>query len=169
MILQGFIDNQGDAWSWFRSTLERSVREALAEQELGHAGVRRLLADLNRLYVTQPALHECDSEPRGFTWVVSNDEHNSVFAWLRWNAMGEPLLIAANMTPIPREHYRLGVPRPGGWKEIFNSDAECYGGSNLGNLGRLTADDSPLHGQTASLAMTLPPLAVVIFQPGEPE
>src|SRR5690554_2378143 len=153
---------------WREWSHDRELDWALLA-EPRHAGVRRLLADLNRLYVTQPALHECDSEPRGFTWVVSNDEHNSVFAWLRWSAMGEPLLIAANMTPIPREHYRLGVPRPGCWKEIFNSDAECYGGSNLGNLGRLTADDSPLHGQTASLAMTLPPLAVVIFQPGEPE
>lgn len=151
---------------WREWSHDRELDWALLA-EPRHAGIRQLLADLNRLYVAQPALHECDSEPRGFTWVVSNDEHNSVFAWLRWSAMGEPLLIAANMTPLSRDHYRLGVPRPGCWKEIFNSDAECYGGSNLGNLGRLTADDSPLHGQTASLAMTLPPLAVVILQPGE--
>ncbi|MCE8018040.1 1,4-alpha-glucan branching protein GlgB [Halomonas sp. MCCC 1A17488] len=133
-----------------------------------HAGVRRLLTDLNRLYRAYPALHEGDSEPWGFTWIVSNDETNSVFAWLRVSHAGEPMLVVANLTPIPREGYRLGVPRPGRWEEIFNSDAECYGGSNLGNLGQLHAEDAPLHGQTASLTMTLPPLAVVMLTPAGP-
>ncbi|UYG02736.1 1,4-alpha-glucan branching protein GlgB [Halomonas sp. LR3S48] len=133
-----------------------------------HSGVHRLLTDLNHLYIAQPALHECDFDPHGFTWVVSNDDTNSVFAWLRWSATGAPLLVVANMTPIPREGYHLGVPRPGRWEEILNSDAECYGGSNLGNMGQLEAEDAPLHGQTASLSMTLPPLAVVILKPAEP-
>ncbi|MDR9438503.1 MAG: 1,4-alpha-glucan branching protein GlgB [Halomonas sp.] len=130
-----------------------------------HAGTRQLVADLNQLYATHPALHECDSDPHGFTWVVGNDDTNSVFAWLRLSAAGKPLLVVANMTPVPREGYRLGVPLPGRWEEIFNSDAGCYGGSNLGNMGELMAEDAPLHGQTASLAMTLPPLAVVILLP----
>ncbi len=130
-----------------------------------HAGIHRLLGDLNRCYKELPALHECDSEPQGFTWVVGNDEANSVFAWLRWSASGEPLLVVANLTPIPREGYRLGVPHAGSWEERFNSDAECYGGSNMGNLGRLTAKDAPLHGQSASLELTLPPLAVLLLRP----
>ncbi len=133
--------------------------------EARHAGVHRLLSDLNRCYTELPALHQCDSEPRGFTWVVGNDNTNSVFAWLRWSATGEPLLVVANMTPIPRMGYRLGVPLTGGWEECLNSDAECYGGSNMGNLGRLTAEDSPLHGQIASLELTLPPLAVLLLRP----
>ena len=124
-----------------------------------------MLGDLNRCYQTLPALHECDSEPKGFTWVVGNDDTNSVFAWLRWSASGEPLLVVANMTPIPREGYRLGVPNTGEWEERLNSDAECYGGSNMGNLGRLVAEDSPLHGQIASLELTLPPLAVLLLSP----
>lgn len=130
-----------------------------------HAGIQRLLGDLNRCYKELPALHECDSEPQGFTWVVGNDETNSVFAWLRWSTTGEPLLVVANMTPISREGYRLGVPMAGSWEECLNSDAECYGGSNMGNLGRITAKDAPLHGQSASLELTLPPLAVLLLRP----
>ncbi|MEC9482223.1 MAG: alpha amylase C-terminal domain-containing protein, partial [Halomonas sp.] len=130
-----------------------------------HAGVQRLLADLNRLYRDQPALHERDTEPEGFSWVVGDDSTNSVFAWLRWDCQGEPLLVVANMTPVPRQDYRVGVPGLGRWEEIFNSDAELYGGSNQGNLGELTARDEPLHGQTASLALNLPPLGVLVLRP----
>ncbi|WP_445158276.1 1,4-alpha-glucan branching protein GlgB [Halomonas sp. E14] len=130
-----------------------------------HAGIHRLVGDLNRLYATQPALHSLDCEPTGFTWVIGNDETNSVFAWLRTDSAGEPLLVVANMTPVPRQGYSIGVPRGGDWEELFNSDAECYGGSNLGNLGRLTAGEAPLHGQAAHLTMILPPLAVLILRP----
>ena len=95
-----------------------------------------------------------------------DDSTNSVFAWLRWNLIGEPLLVVANMTPVPRHDYRLGVPVMGAWEEIFNSDAQCYGGSNLGNMGQIQALDTPLHGQTASVSLTLPPLGVVLLVPG---
>ncbi|WP_447553823.1 1,4-alpha-glucan branching protein GlgB [Vreelandella sp. EE22] len=130
-----------------------------------HSGLLQLVRDLNHLYTELPALHEYDGDPRGFTWVVSDDETNSVFAWLRSGAQGEPVLVVANMTPIPRHGYRLGVPRAGQWQERLNSDAECYGGSNLGNLGSITASDAPLHGQSASLELTLPPLAVLVLSP----
>ncbi|MCE8029213.1 1,4-alpha-glucan branching protein GlgB [Halomonas daqingensis] len=130
-----------------------------------HAGVRLLLGDLNRLYRELPALHQGDCDPAGFVWVIGNDHANSVFAWLRCDAQGAPLLIVANMTPVPRHDYRVGVPRAGAWEEIINSDAACYGGSNLGNLGRLEAAEQPLHGQPASLELTLPPLAVIILRP----
>ncbi|HDZ48622.1 hypothetical protein LCGC14_0037710 [marine sediment metagenome] len=161
LLFMGCEFGQWREWSHDRE-LDWSL---LAEPR--HAGIHRLLGDLNRCYVELPALHECDSESQGFTWVVGNDDTNSVFAWLRWSASGEPLLVVANMTPIPRLGYRLGVPLAGGWEERLNSDAKCYGGSNMGNLGRLTAQDSPLHGQIASLELTLPPLAVLLLRPAE--
>ncbi|WP_110642354.1 MULTISPECIES: 1,4-alpha-glucan branching protein GlgB [Salinicola] len=136
--------------------------------EAAHAGIQRLVGDLNRLYQEQTPLHQRDTEPEGFTWVVGDDSTNSVFAWLRWNLIGEPLLVVANMTPVARYDYHLGVPTLGRWKEIFNSDAQCYGGSNLGNLGQIQALDTPLHGQTASLSLTLPPLGVVLLMPSAP-
>ncbi|XAW61284.1 1,4-alpha-glucan branching protein GlgB [Halomonas sp. Bachu 37] len=159
LLFMGCEFGQWREWSHDRE-LDWSL---LAEPR--HAGARRLLGDLNRLYAELPALHEYDSDPHGFTWVVGNDDTNSVFAWLRWSTGGEPLLVVANMTPVPRMGYRLGVPHAGEWEECLNSDAECYGGSNLGNLGSLTAEDSPLHGQIASLELTLPPLAVLLLRP----
>lgn len=134
--------------------------------ESHHAGIQRLVGDLNRLYQEKTPLHQRDTEPEGFAWVVGDDSTNSVFAWLRWNLIGEPLLVVANMTPVPRHDYRLGVPVMGAWEEIFNSDAQCYGGSNLGNMGQIQALDAPLHGQTASISLTLPPLGVVLLVPG---
>ncbi|SFU44826.1 1,4-alpha-glucan branching protein GlgB [Halomonas korlensis] len=130
-----------------------------------HAGLHDLVRDLNRLYCELPALHERDTDSSGFTWVVGDDKANSVFAWLRWSAEGAPLLVMANMTPITRYDYGVGVPLPGTWQEVFNSDAERYGGANIGNPGELTTRDAPLHGQSASLSLTLPGLAAVILQP----
>nr|WP_298413391.1 1,4-alpha-glucan branching protein GlgB [uncultured Halomonas sp.] len=130
-----------------------------------HEGIQRLVRDLNRLYTDLPALHERDTEPSGFSWVVGDDSSNSVFAWLRWSAAGEPLLVVANMTPVAHDDYRLGVPVPGRWEETFNSDAEHYGGANQGNLGELTTRDESLHGQSASLALSLPPLSVLMLRP----
>ncbi|WP_110655420.1 1,4-alpha-glucan branching protein GlgB [Salinicola halimionae] len=134
--------------------------------EAHHAGVQRLVGDLNRLYQRETPLHQRDTEPEGFAWVVGDDSTNSVFAWLRWNSLGEPLLVVANMTPLSRYDYRLGVPVMGRWEEIFNSDAQCYGGSNVGNMGQIQALDTPLHGQMASISLTLPPLGVVLLSPG---
>ncbi|WP_447956185.1 1,4-alpha-glucan branching protein GlgB [Vreelandella sp. EE7] len=153
---------------WREWSHDRELDWALLD-EPRHAGIHRLVGDLNRLYATLPALHEQDSEPRGFTWVMSNDETHSVFAWLRTSAGGEPVLVVANMTPVPHHGYRLGVPVAGRWEERLNSDAECYGGSNLGNLGHIVADDAPLHGQSASLALTLPPLSVLVLSPAGSE
>jgi 1,4-alpha-glucan branching enzyme len=130
-----------------------------------HVGVQRLVADLNRLYTATTELHQRDAEPDGFTWVIGDDSVNSVFAWLRWNAAGEPVLVIANMTPVVHNDYQVGVPRLGGWTEVFNSDAERYGGGNLGNEAGLIARDKPLHGQTVSLSLSLPPLGVLVLRP----
>ncbi|WP_313084644.1 1,4-alpha-glucan branching protein GlgB [Pseudomonas sp.] len=134
-------------------------------EEADHRGAQQLVRDLNRLYSQEPALHELDSDPQGFQWLIGDDRANSVFAWLRKSSTGHPLLVVGNFTPVVRENYRIGVPEEGRWLEIFNSDAECYGGSNVGNGGGILAEQTPAHGQPMSLSLTLPPLGVVILMP----
>ncbi|MBB3101775.1 1,4-alpha-glucan branching protein GlgB [Azomonas macrocytogenes] len=135
--------------------------------EADHEGARVLVRDLNRLYRQEPALYERDSEPGGFQWLIGDDRANSVFSWLRWSASGQPLLIMANFTPVVRKNYRIGVPIAGPWQEVLNSDAACYGGSNVGNGGQVEAEQLASHGQPVSLNLTLPPLAVIALRPVE--
>ncbi|NMY38974.1 MULTISPECIES: 1,4-alpha-glucan branching protein GlgB [unclassified Pseudomonas] len=130
-----------------------------------HKGVQKLVGDLNRLYRDYPALHDQDDVPQGFQWLIGDDATNSVFAWLRWSKDGQPLLVVANFTPVPREGYRIGVPSAGTWQEVLNSDADTYAGSNYGNGGGVDTDPLPSHGQTHSLALNLPPLGVLILKP----
>ncbi len=130
-----------------------------------HVGVKNLVGDLNRLYREEKALHERDADPAGFQWLVGDDSANSVFAYLRWSKDGEPLLVVANMTPVPRLDYRLGAPMRGAWTELLNSDAETYAGSNFGNGGEVLTEAAPAHGMEDSLVLNLPPLAVLIFKP----
>jgi 1,4-alpha-glucan branching enzyme len=129
-----------------------------------HQGVQRWVADLNRLYRTEPALHQLDFDPAGFQWVIGNDADNSVFAFLRrGREPGQEILAVFNFTPVPRYGYRIGVRR-GVWHEILNSDAEDYGGSGVGNWGEVEAIPIPSHGQLYSLPLTLPPLGAVFFR-----
>jgi 1,4-alpha-glucan branching enzyme len=130
-----------------------------------HIGVKKLVSDLNRIYREEKALHERDAEPMGFQWLIGDDAANSVFAYMRWSKEGEPLLVVANLTPVPREGYRVGVPYGGNWSELLNSDAEMYAGSNLGNGGGVHADEIKSHGMPVSLSLNLPPLAVLILKP----
>jgi 1,4-alpha-glucan branching enzyme len=130
-----------------------------------HQGVQRLVGDLNRLYREVPALHEQDCQPQGFQWLIGDDAQNSVYAWLRWSSSGEPVLVVANFTPVPREGYRIGVPFGERWQELLNSDAELYAGSNVGNLGAVASEAVASHGQPLSLALNLPPLGVLIMKP----
>ncbi len=134
-------------------------------QDPGHAGVQRLVKDLNRVYTGQPALHATDSDPGGFRWVVQDDRENSVYAFLREQPGAAPVLVVANMTPVTRPGYRLGVPQAGRWREVVNSDSTFYGGSGTGNGGHVEAGGAPSHGQPASLELVLPPLATLIFVP----
>jgi 1,4-alpha-glucan branching enzyme len=130
-----------------------------------HRGVRALIADLNRVYVADPRLHRHEFEPEGFRWVDCEDRAQSVLSYLRL-ADGEPLLVVLNFTPVPRDGYRIGVPRGGAWRECLNSDAALYGGSNAGNgPGPLTAEPVPMHGQPFSIALKLPPLAALLLAP----
>jgi 1,4-alpha-glucan branching enzyme len=140
----------------------------LLEQGPYHAGLQRFVADLNRLYVREPALWQADYEPGGFQWVDCADHEHSVLSFLRRPAdAGRELLVILNLTPVPRYGYRVGLPRAGFWQEVLNSDAELYGGRNVGNLGGVMAEDRPAHQQPCSAAFTLPPLSVVVFRPGE--
>jgi 1,4-alpha-glucan branching enzyme len=132
-----------------------------------HKGMQRLTRDLNRVYCGEPALHRLDAEGSGFRWVVGDDRAQSVLAFIRSGAQDEtrPVLAVANFTSMPRLAYRIGVPRPGRWIERMNTDAEAYGGANLGNGGALTAEPIPSHGYAHSLSVTIPPLAALWLQP----
>jgi len=130
-----------------------------------HAGLQRLVGDLNRLYAAEPALHQLDADPSGFEWVIGDDRADSVFAYLRRAADGRCTLVLINMTPVVREAFRVGVPEPGFWAERLNSDADIYGGSNVGNLGGVEAEAVPSHGRDWSISLRLPPLAAVVLQP----
>jgi 1,4-alpha-glucan branching enzyme len=129
-------------------------------------GVQRLIRDLNTLYRQEPALFAHDFAPDGFRWVIADDRAQSVFAWLRFGSDGDPpLLVVCNFTPLPRHGYRVGVTETGRWREILNTDATVYGGSGAGNFGGTDATAAASHGLPASLALTLPPLAVVVLRP----
>jgi 1,4-alpha-glucan branching enzyme len=131
-----------------------------------HRGVQQLVGDLNRLYRSLPALYERDCEPDGFRWLVVDDTAQSVFAWMRLAADGTPVVCIVNFTPVPREFYRVGLPRAGEWIEVLNTDATVYGGSGLGNAGAVTAEPVAAHGQPASAGFLLPPLAALWLVPG---
>jgi 1,4-alpha-glucan branching enzyme len=133
-----------------------------------HAGVQKWVSDLNAVYRQERSLHENDCDPAGFSWVEADDVRDSVLAFLRRSERGRPVLVVANFTPVPRHDYRVGVPVRSGWREILNSDAEHYGGSGVGNLGRVVADYVPWHGHEFSISLTLPPLAVLFLAPDQP-
>jgi len=129
-----------------------------------HAGLCRWLADLNRAYRAHPALHVGDCEPWGFQFLVGDDRETNVLGYARYGRDGDPpVVVVCNFTPVPREGYRLGVPKGGHWREILNSDADVYGGSGFGNRGGIDAENVPAHGHRSSLVVTAPPLAVVVF------
>jgi len=131
----------------------------------GHRAMRTLLSDLNRLYISEPALHRSDADHEGFQWAVNDDSENSVFAYVRLAENAAPLLTIVNMTPVVRPDYRLGVPFAGRWREIFNTDAAAYGGNNIGNGGQsLEAGRGHYHGREQFLEVTLPPLGALVFR-----
>jgi 1,4-alpha-glucan branching enzyme len=130
-----------------------------------HRGLQRMTADLNRTYRAEPALYEVDYSPAGFEWVDHTDANRGVISFLRFAAeRREHVLVVSNLTPVVRQDYRVGVPLPGTYHEIFNTDAELYGGSNVGNQGGRHADAIPSHGRPQSLSLVLPPLATVYFK-----
>jgi len=130
-----------------------------------HQGVQKLVRALNALIQNEPALHQIDFNWQGFEWIDANDADNSIFAFLRRGSGSDDLLIVIlNGTPVVREGYRIGVPQAGYYEEILNTDAETYGGSNVGNLGGQHATDHPAQGRLHSLCLSLPPLAAVFLK-----
>jgi 1,4-alpha-glucan branching enzyme len=129
-----------------------------------HSGVQRLVRDLNRLYAAEPALHWRDCDASGFMWAVGDDRSNSVFAFLRLAPDQASILVVSNMTPVPRHGYRIGVPHAGGWREVLNSDSGYYGGSNVGNAGRVETAHIATHGQAQSVELILPPLSTIFLR-----
>jgi 1,4-alpha-glucan branching enzyme len=128
-----------------------------------HAGVQRLISDLNALYRREPALHRYDFEGRGFDWLTWEDAEQSVLSFTRHGDM-EEVLVVLNLTPVPRQDYRVGVNRPGIYRELLNSDSEYYGGSNLGNPLPLASASQVAMGRENSISITLPPLGAVVLQ-----
>jgi 1,4-alpha-glucan branching enzyme len=130
-----------------------------------HQGIQRLILDLNKIYASEPALHEVDFDWHGFEWIDPNDADNSVLTFLRRGKIpDEIMVIAVNATPVVRGGYRLGVPNPGFYREILNTDSAHYGGSNVGNAGGVLAVEQPAQGRPFSLVLTLPPLAAVYLK-----
>jgi 1,4-alpha-glucan branching enzyme len=131
-----------------------------------HRGVQALVRDLNRLYRARKELHERDCDGTGFAWIDCSDNEASVLSYIRrGNDPDRFLVVVCNFTPVVRANYRVGVPRSGTYREILNTDSAHYSGSNVGNAGAIAADGAPAHGHDQSLAMTLPPLATLIFEP----
>jgi 1,4-alpha-glucan branching enzyme len=130
-----------------------------------HAGLAALVGDLNRLYRQVEALHVRDCESEGFRWIVADDADQSVYAFIRFGGPNDaPVAITSNFTPVPRLNYRIGLPKPGRWREILNSDALPYGGSGYGNFGSVVAQEVPSHGYSYSAEIAIPPLATIYFQ-----
>ncbi|HEX7090057.1 MAG TPA: 1,4-alpha-glucan branching protein GlgB, partial [Longimicrobiales bacterium] len=155
----------GEFGQWNEWNHEASLDWHLLQYET-HQGVQRWVADLNRLYRSEPALHELDFQPAGFEWVDANDSESSVISFLRrGRSPDDVILVVCNFTPVVRYDYRVGVPRGGFWRELLNGDAKEYGGSGVGNLGGVEADAIPFHGRPFSVNLVLPPLAVIFLKP----
>jgi 1,4-alpha-glucan branching enzyme len=151
----------GQPWEW------RSAEELpwhLLQYPL-HAGVKTLMSELNRLYVNEPALHQLDFSSEGFQWVDCHDADQSVISWVRRSRDGRHAVVVLNFTPVPRHGYRLGVPQTGDYLERINTDSTLYGGSDLGNGGRVNAGAQSWMGFPASVSLTLPPLAALVLMP----
>jgi 1,4-alpha-glucan branching enzyme len=165
LLFQGGEIGQYDEWAH-----DRSVDWHLLGDSPLHIQLMSLIMELNRLYQTVPALHVHDAGLAGFEWVDANDDDNSVYTFLRKGDPSHPeevVLVVMNCTPVPRHDYRVGVPRGGLWREVLNTDAAAFGGSGLGNLGTVMAEEHPWHARPVSLRLTLPPLAALYLTPAK--
>ncbi len=125
--------------------------------------MQNLTHDLNRLYGKLPALHDLDFQPEGFSWIDCNDAEKSVLSYQRRARDGSSAIIALNLTPVPRNHYRIGLPKQVQYREVLNSDSQYYAGSNFGNAGLINAEAIPWMGLPCSAEIALPPLAGVVL------
>ncbi|MHB8949907.1 MAG: alpha amylase C-terminal domain-containing protein [Rhodoferax sp.] len=131
-----------------------------------HAGVKRLVRDLNLVYRAHPALHARDDDTGGFSWIDVQDRARSLFSFVRFGASaGQQMVVICNLTPVVLHSYRLGMPQGGPWREVLNTDLACYGGSGVSNGGTLASDAVACHGHAQSLLLSLPPLGVLWLEP----
>ena len=158
LLFQGIDFGQSEEWNY-----SHALPWHLLDFE-EHQGVRNLVRDLNRLYVSESALNQLDHEPGGFEWIDHNDAKHSLFSFVRKDRNDETIVILVNATPVPRSGYRLGVPDDGFYEEIFNSDSALYGGSNTGSAGGIPARAQESHGRAFSIQIEVPPLATVYFK-----
>ena len=162
LMFMGAEFAQGREWNY-----DHSLDWHLADFPM-HAGVRQFVRDLNYIYGAEPALHEIDFEYPGFQWIDCNDSENSVISFIRRARDPNDLLVALlNFTPVPRDGYRIGVPAPGAYSELLNSDGDVYGGSNCGNGGVIFTEPIASHGHAQSLYLTLPPLGFLLLKPAK--
>jgi 1,4-alpha-glucan branching enzyme len=162
LLFMGQEFAQGQEWSE-----ARSLDWHLLENN-DHAGIQRLVRDLNHAYRAEPALWELDFDPTGFYWIEANDASENVVAFARRDASGERIVVfVANLSPVPRHDYRLGLPRAGRWREALNTDSSFYGGTDTGNFGGVEAEPLGWMGQPYSASLSLPPLAVLWLVPDE--
>jgi 1,4-alpha-glucan branching enzyme len=130
-----------------------------------HQGIKQLVSDLNHLYADSPALHHSEFDWQGFEWINCSDAAHSILSYLRKDDQGNMMITILNLTPVPRPHYRVGVPMVGEYVEIFNSDSEFYGGSNTGNGSNpITAEEREWDGRSHSIPLVLPPLAGIVLK-----
>ncbi len=154
----------GEIAQWMEWNHDSSLSWDLLQWE-PHQGILRLVGDLGRLYRDEPALHELDTDERGFEWIEANDWQSSTLSWLRRGRSTDDLIVAVfNFTPVPRYNYRLGLPEGGHWQEILNTDAGDYGGGGHGNFGGVDAYQPGSHGRPFSVNLTLPPLGAVYLK-----
>jgi 1,4-alpha-glucan branching enzyme len=159
LMFMGCEFGQGREWNH-----DRSLDWHLLDRPL-HSGLRRFVADLNRVYSSERAIHEQDFTGSGFKWIDCNDHENSVVSLIRQDSSGGFVVGLFNFTPIPRDGYRVGVPVAGTYNELINSDSEIYGGGNLGNAGVVFTEPITAHGYDQSLRLNLPPLAFLLLKP----
>ncbi len=156
----------GEIGQWREWSHEESLEWHLLQYP-PHAGLQQWVADLNALYRGEPALHQVDFEPAGFTWIDASDYEHSIFSFMRHGRNpSDIILFVGNFTPQTHFNYEIGVPKPGAWHEVLNGDTEQYGGSGQCNPGPLKARKPGRHGQPYSLKLTIPPLAVTFLKPG---
>jgi 1,4-alpha-glucan branching enzyme len=155
----------GEIAQWREWNSESSLDWHLTQWP-AHSGMQRLVADCNRLYRELPALHERDATGDGFAWIQYDDSRNAVCAWIRYDATryGHAIVVC-NYSGVRLDHYRIGVPHAGTFREVLNTDAAMYGGGNEGNLGAVRSEPLPMHGREHSIAVTLPPLSALYFAP----
>lgn len=157
-----FMGSEIGQWSEWSET--RSLDWHLMDMNT-HSSLNQFVKDINALYKKEPALYEVDFSPEGFQWIDANDAENSNFIYIRYaKDRSNFVVVLLNFTPVPRLGYRVGVPEKGYYSEILNSDAEVYGGSNIGNLGGMNTEDVEAHGFEQSLDLSLPPLSIVVMK-----